>query len=234
MKNIWKRILSAAVAVTAACSMFAAPVSAAWVQTGSRWWYQNADGTYPHSGWSQISGKWYLFDSAGYMLTGWQQVNGVWYYLNPAGDMATGWKQVGNAWYYLDGSGAMKTGWLDLNGSKYYLNSAGVMLTGTQTIDGKTYTFSASGALTGSSAGTGSGSNSGNTTAPAGETQVVYWGKTGAKYHIDPNCRSFKGTAANSGALEQAKAAGREDWCGICSKGWTDERLLKNGNPNAK
>lgn len=230
MKNVWKKIVCVAIATATACTMAAVPASAAWVQSGSQWWYQNTDGSYPHSGWSNISGKWYLFDNAGYMMTGWQQVGGLWYYLNPAGDMATGWKQVGNAWYYLDGSGVMKTGWLDLNGTKYYLNGSGVMLTGTQTIDGKTYTFSGSGVLTNST----EESSSGNTTAPAGETKVVYWGETGTKYHIDPYCRSFQGEAANSGTLEQAKAADRTDWCKICSKGWTDERLLENGNPNVK
>ena len=100
-----------------------------------------------------------------------------------------------------------------------------------RTIDGKSYTFSSDGRMTGSSSGS-SGSSSGQVTAPAGEKQIVYWGKTGTKYHIDPHCRSFKGTAANSGTLSQAKAAGREDWCGICSKGWTDEKLMQQGNPN--
>lgn len=71
---------------------------------------------------------------------------------------------------------------------------------------------------------------------PIAETnpQIVYWGETGTKYHIDPECRSFKGTAANSGTLDEAKAAGRTDWCGICSKSWTDQKLLEQGNPYAK
>jgi len=63
--------------------------------------------------------------------------------------------------------------------------------------------------------------------------KIVYWGATGAKYHIDPYCRSFKGRAAHSGTLNQAKAAGRSGWCGICSIGWTDSELLERGNPNA-
>lgn len=64
--------------------------------------------------------------------------------------------------------------------------------------------------------------------------KIVYWGASGSKYHIDPNYRSFKGEAANSGTISEAKNAGRSDWCGICSKGWTDDQLEKNGNPYAK
>lgn len=235
MKRVWTKILSAALALAAAGSIVAAPVSAGWVESGSGWWYQYDDGSYPADSWAEIGGKWYLFDANGYMLTGWQQVDGVWYYLNGGGDMATGWKQLGSTWYYLGGGGAMKTGWQEIGKTWYYFEDWGGMVTGTRTIGGETYTFASDGAWTGQSSGSpsqsgGSGSAS---TAPVGEKAVVYWGVTGTKYHIDPNCRSFKGEAANSGTLEQAKAAGRIDWCGICSKGWTDERLLENGNPNA-
>ena len=127
MKPLWKRILSGAAAVLAACSLFAAPVSAGWVQSGAKWWYKNADGSYPKSSWSQITDKWYRFDSSGWMLTGWQK--------------------VGKSWYYLGTDGAMKTGWLELDGKRYYLKSSGAMATGTATVDGKSYTFSASGVL---------------------------------------------------------------------------------------
>ena len=237
MKKVWKKFFVTLTAVAAACSMLAAPVSAGWKQTGPQWWYQNDDGSFPKSGWASISDRWYLFDDEGYMLTGWQQVDGDWYYLSSSGAMATGWKQLGNTWYYLGGGGVMKTGWQQIGGTWYYFEDWGGMVTGTKTIGGKSYTFSSSGAWTGEETGStssgGSSSNSGST-APAGETKVVFWGVTGTKYHIDPYCRSFQGKAANSGTLAQAKAAGREDWCNICSKGWTDEQLLEQGNPNVK
>lgn len=51
------------------------------------------------------------------------------------------------------------------------------------------------------------------------EERVVYWGESGTKYHIDPNCRSFKGNTPHSGSIDDAIAAGRTGWCGICSKG---------------
>ena len=68
-------------------------------------------------------------------------------------------------------------------------------------------------------------------TAPQGK-MVVYWANTGDKIHIKPNCHTIK-KGVLSGTLAEAKAAGREGWCGVCSKGWTDERFLKNGNPYA-
>ena len=46
-----------------------------WAQTpeNGRWWYRNADGSYPANSWQQIGGKWYFFDAQGYMVTGWVQ-----------------------------------------------------------------------------------------------------------------------------------------------------------------
>ena len=261
MKNIQKRLLSVTVAALTAFSLMAAPVSAAgwhhngdshhatsswsyhhedgrqacneWVCDGNKWYWFNEDG-HMCTGWQSIDGCWYYLNDSGEMATGWKCLDGCWYYLNSSGEMATGWKQIGNTWYYLQSSGKMKTGWLELNGDWYYFDGSGAMVTGKKTIDGKTYTFSSNGVLNDNTSGSSGSSSGQTTTAPAGEKQVVFWGKTGTKYHIDPHCRSFKGTATNSGTLAQAKAAGREDWCGICSKSWTDEKLMQQGNPNVK
>ena len=72
-------------------------ISGSWVQSGSRWWYKHADGSYTTNDWEKINGVWYRFDNTGWMQTGWVKDN--------------------STWYYLDGSGAMKTGWLKDNGS---------------------------------------------------------------------------------------------------------------------
>ena len=80
---------------------------AAWVQSGSRWWYKHADGSYTTNGWEKINGTWYYFDQAGWMATGWVKDNGTWYYLDASGAMQSGWKYVGSHWYYLNGSGAL-------------------------------------------------------------------------------------------------------------------------------
>lgn len=71
------------------------------------------------------------------------------------------------------------------------------------------------------------------TTAPKANPKVVFWGHTGDKIHIDPNCRTIK-NGSIGGTLDEAKSAGHNGWCGVCSKGWSDDRLLKDGNPNAK
>lgn len=63
--------------------------------------------------------------------------------------------------------------------------------------------------------------------------KVVYWGQTGEKIHINPDCRTIK-NGAISGTLEEAKTEGRDGWCGVCSKGWTDEKFLQEGNPYAR
>lgn len=193
MKKNLKRFIAAVVSTIVACSVFTAPVSAAWIKSGEKWWYQNPDGSYPKSCWSNLSGQWYLFDQDGWMLTGWQQ--------------------VGGKWYYLEASGAMKTGWLELSGKTYYLDASGAMVTGNQTINGKAYSFSETGAL------------------KTASNKIVFWGETGKKYHIDPHCRSFKGTAANSGSISEAKMQKRTSWCKICSSGWSDTKLETNGNP---
>ena len=40
---------------------------AEWIQSGSRWWYKHADGSYTTNGWEKINGTWYYFDQAGWM-----------------------------------------------------------------------------------------------------------------------------------------------------------------------
>lgn len=53
------------------------PAAGTW-QTAAdgRWWYSNADGSYPVSSWQQINGQWYYFDAEGYMATGWIELDG--------------------------------------------------------------------------------------------------------------------------------------------------------------
>jgi glucan-binding YG repeat protein len=131
LKKNLKRFIAAVVSTIVACSVFTAPVSAAWIKSGEKWWYQNPDGSYPKSCWSNLSGQWYLFDQDGWMLTGWQQSGGYWYYLSEAHDgsfgaMQVGWVQSAGRWYYMDPAtggpqGAMVTGWRLVSGQWYYL-----------------------------------------------------------------------------------------------------------------
>ena len=120
--------------------------SGSWVQSGSRWWYKHADGSYTTNDWEKINGVWYRFDNSGWMQTGWVK-DGSWYYLDGSGAMKTGWLKDNGNWYYLDGSGTMKTGWVKDNGSWYYLQDSGAMKTGWMKVSGKWYYAYNSGAL---------------------------------------------------------------------------------------
>lgn len=121
--------------------------STGWIASNGRWWYRNADGSYPANCWQKIDGSWYHFDAQGWMQTGWLKDGGTWYYLNPSGAMATGWQKIDGSWYYFNASGAMQTGWINLGGTWYYLNPSGAMVTGWQKINGSWYYFDGSGAM---------------------------------------------------------------------------------------
>ena len=62
-----------------------------WHKDSKGWWYANSANTYCKSGWEQIKGKWYCFDSDGYMLENRWYVdeNGSTCYLGADGDMQT-------------------------------------------------------------------------------------------------------------------------------------------------
>ena len=110
-------------------------ISGSWVQSGSRWWYKHADGSYTTNGWEKINGVWYRFDNSGWMQTGWVK-DGSWYYLDGSGAMKTGWLKDNGSWYYLQDSGAMKTGWMKVSGKWYYAYSSGALAINTTTPDG--------------------------------------------------------------------------------------------------
>lgn len=61
----------------------------------------------------------------------------------------------------------------------------------------------------------------------------VYWGDTGLKYHIDPECISFQGTTPNLGTIAEAQLAGRIGWCMICSDGMGGWNSTYAGAPTA-
>lgn len=138
-----------------------------WINSGGKWWYRHADGSYTRNDWERINGYWYYFDGSGWMqtgwlklsnstyylngsgamLTGWQLINGNWYYMNGSGAMLTGWQWIGNDWYYLYNNGVMKTGWLELGETKYYLDGSGALRTGWFKVDSKWYYANGSGAM---------------------------------------------------------------------------------------
>ncbi|MGI6094401.1 MAG: cell wall hydrolase [Lachnospiraceae bacterium] len=94
-------------------------VTEGWQQTNGRWWYQNADGSYPVSQLKLINGSWYCFDAAGWMVTGWYKLGSDWYYLQGSGAMASAtW--IGD--YYVQSNGKMAVNqWI----GDYYVGTDG-------------------------------------------------------------------------------------------------------------
>ena len=115
--------------------------TAGWVSSGGRWWYREADGSYPRNNWKVINGSWYYFDGSGWMVTGWLKRASSWYYLEPGnGNMVTGWRKIGSTWYYLNpGNGDMATGWTTIGGTRYYMNQDGAMVEGWSQQNGTWY-----------------------------------------------------------------------------------------------
>ena len=118
-----------------------------WINSGGKWWYRHADGSYTRNDWERINGYWYYFDGSGWMQTGWLKLDNSRYWLNGSGAMTTGWQKIGGGWYYFNSSGVMQTGWLKLGNSTYFLNESGAMLTGWQLINGNWFYMNGSGAM---------------------------------------------------------------------------------------
>lgn len=145
-----------------------------WAQTEIGWMY-NENGK-PVTGWKQIDGKWYYFETNGVMQTGWHTIDGKiyyfhskddmaesewiqdktnknWYYIKSNGEIAKSeWRQdsVGK-WYYVRSNGQMvKSEWRqDSAGKWYYLGSNGEMVTSQMVrgADGKNYYLGEDGAM---------------------------------------------------------------------------------------
>lgn len=117
------------------------------------------------TGWVDIGGKSYMFDSSGKRRSGWVKyqkayyycVNGVvqkgrWlgkkkYYVLDSGVRASGWLNIKDATYYFDPkSGVRKTGFIKNGSTRYYLNNKG-KLSRNAWLSGKKYYATASGAL---------------------------------------------------------------------------------------
>ncbi len=79
-----------------------------WLETNGQYWYQNPDGSWPASGWQQIDGNWYFFNSQGYRQTGWVLWNNQYYFCDADGKMLT--DTVTQDGYYVDADGIWKEG----------------------------------------------------------------------------------------------------------------------------
>jgi protein-arginine kinase activator protein McsA len=109
------------------------PASAAWVQSGSDWRYQNEDGSWQTGKWFQEAGKWYHFDASGNAQKGWfKDADGKWYFLAYNGIMQTGLIKVDNNVYFMDADGSLYVGTMKINEIDYNFTEYG-------TTNGKPY-----------------------------------------------------------------------------------------------
>ena len=95
--------------------------SAAWLQEGSNWRYQNDNGTFQTGTWFRdVDGRWYHFDNNGIMQKGWfQDADGKWYFLAYNGVMQVGLIKVDNQVYYMGTSGDLFIGDMKIGNTTY-------------------------------------------------------------------------------------------------------------------
>ncbi len=145
-------------------------ISDGWFHDPSNgWWYYYVGGKYV-TGWKEISGKWYCFESNGrmitglyydeklddyflfaldgHMLTGWQRYDLDWMYFGPNGRAAKGWAKIDGKYYYFDELQVpyMHINFIEYDGATYYLGLDGSMRTGWVKWENDWFYFEPSGA----------------------------------------------------------------------------------------
>ena len=121
-------------------------IKSGWQEIEGNWYYFNSNGNMK-TGWEEINGYWYYFNNDGIMQTGWQEIGGKWYYFRPDGNMRVGWEQINGYWYYFGSDGSMQTGWQEVGGIWYYFRPDGNMKTGWEEINGYWYYFNRDGIM---------------------------------------------------------------------------------------
>ena len=85
------------------------------------------------TGWKQLDGKWYYFNTDGTLASGWINDNGSWYYINRDGTMLAGVQNINEVLYDLGTDGVMKHDLVvKYNGKDYTIGPDGVMHEGIQ------------------------------------------------------------------------------------------------------
>ncbi|MDK0558639.1 M14 family zinc carboxypeptidase [Clostridium perfringens] len=121
-------------------------IKSGWQEIEGNWYYFNSNGNMK-TGWEEINGYWYYFNNDGIMQTSWQEIGGKWYYFRPDGNMRVGWEQINGYWYYFGSDGSMQTGWQEVGGIWYYFRPDGNMKTGWEEINGYWYYFNGDGVM---------------------------------------------------------------------------------------
>ena len=101
-----------------------------WVRSGSRWWYQYRDGSYPRSQWEDIDGSRYYFGEDGVLVTGLTEIEGQTYQFGTDGAMFTGWEITDSGRRYFLADGPMALGWQSVEGQTCYFGEDGFLVSG--------------------------------------------------------------------------------------------------------
>lgn len=116
-------VAALAAAITAGSVMSA---SAAWVESGSDWKYQNTDGSWQTNTWFQDGGKSYHFDANGNVQKGWfKDANGKWFFFSYNGVMQTGLIKVDEKVYFMNDDGSLFVGTKEINKVEYNFTEYG-------------------------------------------------------------------------------------------------------------
>ena len=147
--------------------------SAAWLQEGSNWRYQNDNGTFQTGTWFRdADGRWYHFDNNGIMQKGWfQDADGKWYFLAYNGVMQVGLIKVDNQVYYMGTSGDLFIGDMKIGNTTYNFGLYGT--TNGQPSVPSSATFGGNGnqSLNGGGGGSSSNGGGGSTTTPVDDAK---------------------------------------------------------------
>jgi len=122
-----RKLIVAGVVASTIITLAPVGASAAWINNYNGSWSYTEGYSYA-TGWRQISGVWYFFDSFGQMRTGWIFSNGEWYYADLSGAMQTGIIQIEGKIYLFSESGAMQRGNCVINSKFYSFNENGICI----------------------------------------------------------------------------------------------------------
>ena len=167
MKKLMVAALAAAITVGSVL-----PASAAWVQSGSDWRYQNEDGSWQANKWFQEDGKWYHFDANSNAQKGWfKDTDGKWYFFAYNGIMQTGLLKVDDKVYYMNADGSLFSGAMKIGGVEYNFTEYGT--TNGKPSVGASQTFGGNGNQTNVVVGGGGYSRSGGGSGNSGPISNV-------------------------------------------------------------
>lgn len=206
------------------------------VTSQNQWIYTRDDGTRQPGGWftDPADKKKYYLDDAGAIISGWKQIDGIWYFFNTVHDGTFGsaltskWQWIDGYCYMFDADGKMyantttpdgfavnKDGQWTENGNAVYVAGKGI-ITKTTTTATPTATVSRSSGSSGGGGGSSSGSGGGSSRTTYYSYTVKYVdtegnvlattdGKTTKNSFITVSAKEFDGYEYSEGEIGSQK-----------------------------